>query len=356
MNRVARQVAQQIESLRLVESAERYRAEAEAASRRLTRDSWRGYVEKKNDQGLGFVYDLNQVKPAGPEVPGATDEPALSLPLRIHDETIGKLVVHGIGIHDKEALRVAMAVADRLGAHIENLRQFDQTQSALAQSELLFEASRRLTQTTNLQELVKATAETLHIPVINRAILGAFSYSEAGELESMSAIANWWNGAGSEAAPLGTSYPAKTLKRLPLFLSPTPLFLNDALNDARLDEGGLQLASLMNMRAGAILPLYQGTRQLGILMLQAEEPHSFTQEEIRLYSALAPQIATILESRRQFERAQKQAERESTLNFISQKIQSATTVEAVLQIAARELGHALGAPLTIAQLGIKGDQ
>jgi hypothetical protein len=28
-------------------------------------------------------------------------------------------------------------------------------------------------------------------------------------------------------------------------------------------------------------------------------------------------------------------------------------VEAVLQIAARELGHALGAPLTIAQLGMK---
>ena len=61
----------------------------------------------------------------------------------------------------------------------------------------------------------------------------------------------------------------------------------------------------------------------------------------------------MLENRRQFERAQKQADRESTLNIISQKIQGATTVEAVLQIAARELGHALGAPMTIAQLGMK---
>jgi K+-sensing histidine kinase KdpD len=61
----------------------------------------------------------------------------------------------------------------------------------------------------------------------------------------------------------------------------------------------------------------------------------------------------VLENRRQFERAQKQAERETTLNIISQKIQGATTVEAVLQIAARELGHALGAPRTIAQLSIK---
>jgi K+-sensing histidine kinase KdpD len=88
-------------------------------------------------------------------------------------------------------------------------------------------------------------------------------------------------------------------------------------------------------------------------MLQAEEPHSFTQEETRLFSSLAPQIATVLENRRQYERAQQQVERESTLNVISQKIQSATTVEAVLQIAARELGHALGAPMTIAQLSMK---
>ncbi|NOH04041.1 MAG: hypothetical protein HND47_19760 [Chloroflexi bacterium] len=64
-------------------------------------------------------------------------------------------------------------------------------------------------------------------------------------------------------------------------------------------------------------------------------------------------MATSLQNTRSFARAQKQAERESMLNAISQKIQSATTVEAVLQIAVRELGHATGAPLTIAQLGVK---
>ncbi|MEW6403140.1 MAG: hypothetical protein AB1649_15180, partial [Chloroflexota bacterium] len=84
-----------------------------------------------------------------------------------------------------------------------------------------------------------------------------------------------------------------------------------------------------------------------------EEPHNFTPDETRLFISLAPQIATVLENRQQFERAQRQAEREAMLNAINQKIQSATTVEAVLQIAARELGRALGAPLTVAQLGVK---
>jgi len=107
------------------------------------------------------------------------------------------------------------------------------------------------------------------------------------------------------------------------------------------------------LRAVAVLPLFSGSQQIGALVLEAEESHDFTLDETRLFSALAPQIATVLENRRQFERAQKQAEREGMLNLISQKIQSATTVEAVLQIAARELGHALGAPMTVAQLSMK---
>jgi len=106
------------------------------------------------------------------------------------------------------------------------------------------------------------------------------------------------------------------------------------------------------VRAMVGLPLFLGSRQLGTLILESEEVHNFSQEDIRLFTALAPQIATILENRRQYEQAQRQAERESMLNTIGQKIQSATTVDAVLQIAARELGRALDAPLTIAQLGV----
>jgi GAF domain-containing protein len=125
------------------------------------------------------------------------------------------------------------------------------------------------------------------------------------------------------------------------------------LNSERVDADMLRIVKAFNIRAAIFLPLYTGTHQTGVLVMHAEEPHEFTEEETRLFTGLAPQIATVLENRRQFERAQQQAERETTLNLISQKIQSATTVEAVLQIAARELGHALGAPMTIAQLSMK---
>ena len=349
VNAVARQIAQQIENLRLLESAERYRAEAEEASRRLTREGWKEYVENAAEN-LSYFYDLKEVRPYDEN---QQVEEAVALPLKVRDEAIGKLAVMGIAPDDKESLDLAKAVAERLGAHIEGLRQYDQTQSALAQSEKLFDASRQLTQTTDLQGLVKATVETLDIHEINRAILVTFNYGQTDEVDSLDVIANWWNGTGHEITPIGTHYPLDVIRVMPMFISSSPVFFNDTLIDERVDTTTRQLVDRLNLRAVAVLPLRLGTHQIGALILEAEEPHSFTQDETRLFSALAPQIATVLENRRQFERAQKQAERESMLNTISQKIQSATTVEAVLQIAARELGHALGAPLTIAQLGMK---
>jgi GAF domain-containing protein len=78
----------------------------------------------------------------------------------------------------------------------------------------------------------------------------------------------------------------------------------------------------------------------------------FTEIDVNIKTTLAAQVAVALQNARTFEQAQSQAKRESMLNTIGQKIQSATSVEAVLQIAARELGRALDAPLTIAQLGM----
>ncbi|MCA2000950.1 MAG: GAF domain-containing protein, partial [Chloroflexi bacterium] len=224
---------------------------------------------------------------------------------------------------------------------------------ALAQTEKLSEASLNLTRANDLQQLLQVVVDTLDIPRINRALIGMFQYDSANELTGLTIVANWWNGTGVKATEIGTRYSAETVRIIKLFQTSEPLFFNDTLNEEAVDEGTLQLVKRQNIRAVAVLPLFTGERQIGVLILEAEEPHNFTQSEIRLFSAMGPQVATVLENRRQFERARQQAEREGLLNVISQKIQSATSVEAVLQIAARELGHALGAPLTIAQLSMK---
>ncbi len=348
INTVARQVAQQIEALRLLESAERYRYEAEEASRRLTREGWKSYAEKAGGS-LQYFYDSNEVRPLN----GDNVETAATIPLKVRDEAVGKVAVQGLDKNDTDALNLANAVAERLGAHIEGLRQYDQTQSALAQSEKLFEASRRLTQADNLQDLVLSAVEALGIRDIDRVVLGGLEYAVDGELTGMTIVANWSNQDELPATPVGTHYSKEVLSSVSLFTSTQPLFFNDMWNDERVDETTKGIAKRVNYRALAALPLFVGSRQDAMVLFEGVQPHTFTSEEIRLFTALAPQLATVLENRRQFERAQKQAKREAMLNTINQKIQSATSVEAVLQIAARELGTALGAPMTVAQLSLK---
>lgn len=353
VNAVARQVAQQIESLRLLESAERYRLQAEQAARRLTREGWQAYFSARANQPLGYLYDSKAIQPLEAQS-ARLKEAGLIVPVRVRDETIGSLAVFDVAPSDSEALELVSQVSERLSAHIESLRQYDRAQSALAQTEKLFEASRVLTQAQDLQELTASTVKMLGIPEINRAVLTTFNYDSDGNINSFDIIANWWNGTGHQVTPIGTRYTSDVIRVMPMFISPTPIFSNDTFTDERVDATTMQVLQRLNLRALAVLPLFSGTRQIGALILQAEEPHNFSQEETRLFSALAPQIATVVENRRQFAQAQKQAERQALLNAISQKIQSATSVEAVLQIAARELGHALGAPMTIAQLSLKG--
>ena len=351
VNIVAHQVAQQIENLRLLESAERYRYEAEQAARRLTQQGWQEYIKSRSISNLGYWYDLNEVRPSGN---GYDKNPSmLTLPLKVREEMIGKLSIDGLTPDDKDSLDLVSAVAERLGAHIDSLRQYEQTQSALAQSEKLFEASRRLTQATDLQQLVGSAVTALEITEVNRALLTSFDYDSTDEVKQLTVTANWWNGEGTQVTPIGTRYPLEVIQVMPMFVSSTPVFFNDTFTDERVDATTMELVKKLNLRAVAILPLHLGSRQVGALILEAEKPHHFTTDETRLFISLAPQIATVLENRQQYEKAQHQAEREAKLNIINQKIQSATTVDAVLQIAARELGNALGAPLTIAQLGLK---
>ena len=124
-------------------------------------------------------------------------------------------------------------------------------------------------------------------------------------------------------------------------------------NDVRNEDGWLPNPLLPDTAAEMAVPLVIGKQVLGVLDVQSDQLNAFSEEDANIQTTLASQVAIALQNARSFTQAQRQAERETALNAISQQIQSATTVEAVLQIAARELGRALDAPLTVAQLGLK---
>ena len=351
VNTVARQVAQQIENLRLLESAERYRFEAEQAARRQTRAGWQEYIKAKTDAHLGFLYDLNEVRPYNN---GKNHASALTLPLKVREETLGKLAVDGLTPDDKDSLELARAVAERLGAHIESLRLSQQVQAVLSQTEVLFEVGQQLNQATSEEEILASLSSTAVQIGCKQTSLMYIDVDSNDKPEWLRIVAAW-SQAGGQESPVGVRFPAATfpLMSSELIQPDQPMLIPDISKAEHIDDV-LRNRWLSNgFRAICIVPLGQAGQWLGLLTLSWDEPRVFSSQEETIFESLVSLVTPKIQSKRLFDQVQTRAQREAMLNAISQKIQSATSVEAVLQIAARELGHALGAPMTIAQLSMK---
>lgn len=122
---IAQQVGQQVENIRILADASRARAEAEEATRRLTRQNWESYTERESG-ALGFVYDSVKVAPLGSEpVPTQT---VLEQPLFVRGEEIGHLAVAGVNDLSPEAKEMAAAIAAQTSIHLETLRLTEELQ------------------------------------------------------------------------------------------------------------------------------------------------------------------------------------------------------------------------------------
>jgi GAF domain-containing protein/HAMP domain-containing protein len=184
VNTVARQVAQQLENLRLLDSAERYRLEAEQAARRQTRQGWQEYINTKTEANLSFLYDLNEVRPYrnGHE----TDKSVLTLPLKVRDETLGMLSVDGLTPDDKDSLELVDAVAERLGAHIESLRLSEQIQKRAQREQTLRQITSALRGSTNPETIMRIAVRELG-SILGRKTIVQVLPSEQGGKQAESA-------------------------------------------------------------------------------------------------------------------------------------------------------------------------
>jgi len=90
------------------------------------------------------------------------------------------------------------------------------------------------------------------------------------------------------------------------------------------------------------VPMMVGNQLIGVLDVQSEIIGRFTDVDVNIKTTLASQVAIAVQNARNFEQSKKQAEREAAVNVITQRIQSTTSIEKALQVAARELGHVLG--------------
>lgn len=107
---------------------------------------------------------------------------------------------------------------------------------------------------------------------------------------------------------------------------------------------------LPDTRAEIAVPIHLGNTIYGVLDVQQNVVNGLSQEDAQLLEGIANQIAIALQNARSYVQARQEAEQEALINSISQKIQQASNIDTVLQIASRELAIGLGAKKSVVQI------
>jgi len=108
---------------------------------------------------------------------------------------------------------------------------------------------------------------------------------------------------------------------------------------------------LPDTRSELAVPMIIGGNVIGVFDVQSDQVGRFTDADVNIQTTLAAQVATSIQNVRSFERSKAQADLESMVNAINQKIQRTTSMDDTLQTAIREIGLALGASRVSARIG-----
>ena len=286
---VANQVAQQIESIRLLADAARARADAEQATRRLSRESWQAYTQRAQTS-LGYFYDSIQVAPL-------TESSNLkninfAQPLTVRGEAIGQLAMMNIDHITPEAAELAAQIAERVSAQLERLRLTEEIQKRAAElatvATLSTAASNVLDPDQLLQSVVDLAKERFglyhaHVYLVDEKGQTLLLAAGAGDV-GRKMVADNWN------IPLDhqSSIVADAAR------SRKSVIANDVYHDK--DSSFLSNRLLPDTRSEMAVPMIVGEKLMGVFDVQSDVVGRFTQEDANIYTTLAAQVAVALQN------------------------------------------------------------
>jgi len=236
-------------------------------------------------------------------------------------------------------------------AIVASRRAYVNTEAAQRETEKLYNASRLMNESEDLQEMVEAVAYGVSVPAVNRIIMMVFEYGSDDRVASMWVAANWHSGQGDPPPPSGTYYEEDALSDWSFLQTEEPSFL-DSIAD---DELPMPPFVEQHDNAFAVLPLWGKVNQIGALFIETDRHHAFSEREVHVYLSLVPQMAIAVENEILLAQAQTMARREQLLREITGRVRGLTDANVIIQTAVRELGLMLN-KRTFVRLGHKEKQ
>ncbi len=327
---IAQRLAQQVENLRLLEESRHYRSEAEQAIRRLTYQSWQSYLETARMANMGYAYHLEQkVVPLDTDAPISGPE----IPLRVREEVIGHLAAEIPDSEQEDAADLMRVIADRLSNHLEGLRLAEQREQALSETELLYSISARLSTAQSFEDALTSVSQPAHESGASDSRLFFVTLDERGQPESLTLAAVWYPDEGSQLIPVNAQFMLVDYPAYWESLSDpqNPTLVEDIEQDVNMGEDARELIRKTGARAVAVLPLAVSGRWVGVIFINWEQPHKFSDQERRFYTTLSRQAAVVVNNRLLLEQTRKRAQELQTVAQVSTAASTTLDPQELLQ-------------------------
>lgn len=263
-----------------------------------------------------------------PLLPDTKSEAAI--PILLGDEVLGVLdvqddVVNGL---NEESVALLQSIANQVAIAIQNAQQVEQTN-------LQYLIASELTQANTPDQILEALSGYGRQLGATSGQLLFFDNDAAGQPEWATVRAAWQSeGSG---IPVGTRYYLPDFDFAPLWLSSPerPLLISDTATYEPVSPALRKLFSQIKIRATITLPLYAQTRWIGLVVLNWNTPHIFTQRDERFLTNLAQQAFSVVEAMRAAQRTEEALQEAEQLYRVSQQLTQASNLDESLFAAAQ---------------------
>ncbi len=245
-------------------------------------------------------------------VPGAELQAELSVPLMVGEKLLGVLDLASSRAFSSEDIKAAQIIADQLAVAIEHAYVFRHTQQTLADTELLFETSRRISTSNSTQEVARAYLELVATQGKYNCTILIYDYDESDQRKDIVVLGRWKQDTGLtqeiERYPyFKDDFDATLDAGQAVFMSyvPTDPRASKTLQEAQSERPAL-----------ALIPLMVQGQRIGLVTLNHHQAHDWFSADLRPYQVTAAQLSATLYSRKQ---QQTILQREQSLAILSER-------------------------------------
>jgi signal transduction histidine kinase len=243
---------------------------------------------------LNHYGDLNQ-----PTQAGLVQDAVIGLPIFWHGQMIG---FFGIGAEPPRSftesdVELLSLFARHAAIAIENARLFANMDNALAEKQLLYETSQRISTALDEDEVIAAYLQQVAARGRYACTIVLYDFNEVGERTAVLVRGRWAPGEGLRLLAERLPYSRDTLD--PLLDAGQTVASSNVHDDPRIPSGLRQIQAESKRPALVLIPLMVRNRRIGLVVLSYPGVHHWPESGLQPYQATAAQLATAIDSRRQ---------------------------------------------------------